>query len=175
MRGEINRLLWKLWSPKWEFDDETYRRTAASFDNPDFVEVAVHAYRHRMGNASGDPRYAKLEAQLAALPKIGVPAIVIHGAVDEVNPPRNQKDISGISLVTMNVVYLKMWDTIRRKKIQKHLLKQPLISASASSRSTSMPSSKATTRTRSRSCGPSRKSTSAVSKDAVLATCDSGY
>jgi pimeloyl-ACP methyl ester carboxylesterase len=91
MRGEINRLLWKLWSPKWAFDDETYRRTAASFDNPDFVEVAIHAYRHRMGNAPGDPRYAKLEAQLAALPKIGVPAIVIHGAVDEVNPPQKSE------------------------------------------------------------------------------------
>jgi pimeloyl-ACP methyl ester carboxylesterase len=91
MRGEINRLLWKLWSPKWAFDDETYKRTAVSFDNTDFIEVAIHAYRHRMGNAAGDPRYAKLEAQLSSLPKIGVPTIVIHGAVDEVNPPEKSE------------------------------------------------------------------------------------
>lgn len=91
MRYEFNRLLWKLWSPKWAFNDETYRRTAASFDNPDFVEVAIHSYRHRMGNAAGDPRYAKLEAQLSTLPKIGVPTIVIHGAVDDVNPPQKSE------------------------------------------------------------------------------------
>ena len=88
MRGEINRLLWKLWSPKWPFDDETYMRTVASFDNPDFIEVTIHSYRHRMGNAIGDSRYAKLEAQLATMPKIAVPTIVIHGAVDDVNPPQ---------------------------------------------------------------------------------------
>jgi pimeloyl-ACP methyl ester carboxylesterase len=86
-RYELGRLLWKLWSPTWEFDEETYRRTAASFANADFVDVVIHSYRHRMGNAAGDPRYAVLEAQLAALPKIAVPSIVLHGAVDDVNPP----------------------------------------------------------------------------------------
>ena len=91
MRGEINRLLWTLWSPKWAFNNETYQQTAASFDNPDFVEVAIHAYRHRMGNAVGDPQYAKLEAQLSTLPKIAVPTIVIHGAVDEVNPAQKSE------------------------------------------------------------------------------------
>jgi pimeloyl-ACP methyl ester carboxylesterase len=86
-RYKLGRLLWKLWSPTWEFDEETYRRTAASFANADFVDVVIHSYRHRMGNAAGDPRYAVLEAQLAALPKIAVPSIVLHGAVDDVNPP----------------------------------------------------------------------------------------
>ena len=86
-RYELGRLLWKLWSPTWEFDEETYRRTAASFANADFVDVVIHSYRHRMGNAAGDPRYAALQAQLAALPKIAVPSIVLHGAVDDVNPP----------------------------------------------------------------------------------------
>src|SRR5262245_34048536 len=62
MRIELGRLLWKLWSPSWKFDDATYRRTAASFENPDFVEVVIHSYRHRMGNAAGDPRYASIEA-----------------------------------------------------------------------------------------------------------------
>jgi hypothetical protein len=70
---------------------ETYNRTAASFSNPDFVEVVIHSYRHRMANAAGDPRYATLEARLATLPKIGVPTIVIHGAVDDVNPAQKSE------------------------------------------------------------------------------------
>ena len=85
-RSKLGRLLWKLWSPSWEFDDATYRRTAASFDNPDFVDVVIHSYRHRMGNAEGDPSCAAIEARLAVLPKIDVPAITIHGVVDDVNP-----------------------------------------------------------------------------------------
>ena len=85
-RAELGRLLWKLWSPTWKFDEETYRRTAASFENDDFVDVVIHSYRHRMRNAPGDPRYAAIEARLAALPKITVPSMVIHGAVDDVNP-----------------------------------------------------------------------------------------
>jgi pimeloyl-ACP methyl ester carboxylesterase len=85
-RAELGRLLWKFWSPTWEFDEETYRRTAASFENADFVDVVIHSYRHRMRNAPGDPRYAAIEARLAALPKITVPSMVIHGAVDDVNP-----------------------------------------------------------------------------------------
>jgi pimeloyl-ACP methyl ester carboxylesterase len=91
MRGELGRLLWKLWSPTWAFDDATYSRTASSFENADFVDVVIHSYRHRMGNAAGDPRYAATEAQLATLPTISVPTIVIHGAVDDVNPPQKSE------------------------------------------------------------------------------------
>ena len=87
-RGDIGRLLWKLWSPTWAFDEATYARTASSFDNPDFVDVVIHSYRHRMGTMPGDPRYAALEARLASLPKIAVPTIVLHGIVNDVNPPR---------------------------------------------------------------------------------------
>jgi pimeloyl-ACP methyl ester carboxylesterase len=83
-RRELCRLLWKLWSPTWAFDDVTYEQTARSLDHPDFVDVVIHAYRHRFGNASGDPRYAAIEAQLAAQPKIAVPTINLHGAVDGV-------------------------------------------------------------------------------------------
>src|SRR5215813_9159051 len=54
-RGELTKLLWRLWSPNWKFDDATFERTAASFDNPDFVEVVIHSYRHRYGYAPGDP------------------------------------------------------------------------------------------------------------------------
>jgi pimeloyl-ACP methyl ester carboxylesterase len=87
MRDELCRLLWRLWSPTWKFDEETYDRTAKSFDNPDFVDVVIHSYRHRYGNIDGDPRYAAIESRLAGLPKINIPSIVVHGAVDGVNPP----------------------------------------------------------------------------------------
>ncbi len=85
-RREISRLLWKMWSPSWAFDDATFERTAASFDNDDFVDVVVHSYRHRFGSVAGDPSYAAVEARLAAQPKIGVPAINLHGGVDGVMP-----------------------------------------------------------------------------------------
>ena len=72
--GRIARMLWEEWSPDWDFDDATFDRSAAALDNPDFVDVAVHSYRHRFGNADGDPRYAELEKRLAAMPPITVPA-----------------------------------------------------------------------------------------------------
>ena len=56
-RRDICRLLWEEWSPTWHFDDATFDRTAPSFDNPDFVPVVIHSYRHRHGNAPGDPRF----------------------------------------------------------------------------------------------------------------------
>ncbi len=87
-RAAFGRLLWKLWSPTWAFDDATYARTAHSFDNPDFVDVVIHSYRHRFGTVTGDPRYDATEAKLAGLPKIGVPTIALHGAVGDVMPAK---------------------------------------------------------------------------------------
>jgi pimeloyl-ACP methyl ester carboxylesterase len=86
-RVDITRLLWRLWSPNWAFDEATLAATTASFDNPDFVEVTIQSYRHRYGNAPGDPAYDALEAQLATQPPIGVPVIVLHGGADGVGPP----------------------------------------------------------------------------------------
>lgn len=86
-RRGISRLLWKLWSPNWRFTDAEFDATAASFDNPDFVEVTIQSYRHRYGNALGDPAYDELERQLAAQPKITVPTVVLHGECDGVGPP----------------------------------------------------------------------------------------
>jgi pimeloyl-ACP methyl ester carboxylesterase len=83
-RREIARLLWRQWSPNWQFDEETFARTASAFDNPDFVDVAIHSYRHRYGVAEGDPRYADLERRLAAFPPITVPAITLDGDSDGV-------------------------------------------------------------------------------------------
>ena len=85
-RREISQLLWRMWSPNWAFDDATFDRTAGAFDNPDFVDVVIHSYRHRTGNVAGDPRYAAVEARLAAQPNIDVPAIDLHGAADGVTP-----------------------------------------------------------------------------------------
>jgi pimeloyl-ACP methyl ester carboxylesterase len=81
-RREFCKLLWRLWSPNWKFDDATYARTAASFDNPDFVDIVIHSYRHRFGYAPGDPAYDKVERQLAERPPVTVPAIVLHGEGD---------------------------------------------------------------------------------------------
>jgi pimeloyl-ACP methyl ester carboxylesterase len=85
--AEISRLLWRLWSPNWAFDDATFQATAASFGNPDFVDVTIQSYRHRYSNAPGDPAYDGLEAALEAQPVITVPTIVLHGAEDGVGPP----------------------------------------------------------------------------------------
>jgi pimeloyl-ACP methyl ester carboxylesterase len=85
-RGPLCRLLWELWSPNYRFSDADYAKTAASFDNPDFVAVVIQSYRHRYGNAPGDPRYAATEARLAQRPAISVPTIVLHGAADGVGP-----------------------------------------------------------------------------------------
>jgi pimeloyl-ACP methyl ester carboxylesterase len=90
-RREICRLLWHDWSPGWRFDEATFDRTAGSFENPDFVEVVIHSYRHRHGNAPGEARFSPLERQLAERPPITVPSMVLHGAEDTVDPPRRSE------------------------------------------------------------------------------------
>lgn len=91
-RRDICRLLWQLWSPNWHIDDATFDATAPSFDNPDFVDVTIHSYRHRYGNASGDPEFETLERRLAQRPPVTVPAIVLHGACDGVTPPEQSQN-----------------------------------------------------------------------------------
>jgi pimeloyl-ACP methyl ester carboxylesterase len=86
-RRALCRLLWKLWSPTWAFDDATFERSAAAFDNPDFVEVVIHSYRHRFGLVAGDPALAGIESRLAAQPPISVPSITFDGTDDGVRPP----------------------------------------------------------------------------------------
>jgi len=86
-RKEFAKLLWRLWSPNWKFDDATYERTAASFDNPDFVDIVIHSYRHRYGYAPGDPELEAIEQRLAALPPIAAPTIVLSGTGDGVATP----------------------------------------------------------------------------------------
>lgn len=84
-RRAIARLLWQMWSPTWVFDAATFERTAIAFDNPDFVDVVLHSYRHRFGLVPGDPALGEIEARLALQPDIGVPTIAIDGGRDGVN------------------------------------------------------------------------------------------
>lgn len=84
-RRGIARLLWRMWSPTWAFDDATFERTAAAFYAPDFVDVAIHSYRHRFGLVAGDPAYAQIQGALAMQPPIRVPAVTIDGDRDGVN------------------------------------------------------------------------------------------
>ncbi len=86
-RRGIAKLLWTLWSPRWNFDDATFEASAASFDNPDFVEVAIHSYRVRYGYVPGDPALAGIETRLAAKPPITVPAITLQGEDVGTTPP----------------------------------------------------------------------------------------
>ena len=81
-RHDFDKLIWKLASPGWNFDDATYDRTAASFDNPDHVDIVVHNYRWRLGLAKGEPQYDALEQKLASGPPITVPAITIASDFD---------------------------------------------------------------------------------------------
>src|SRR5580692_4794398 len=85
-RNDIARLLWTNESPTWHFDDATFQRSAASFDNPDYVDVVIHSYRHRLGLAPGYPQYADVEAKLAALPIITVPTVTLDGEANGIIP-----------------------------------------------------------------------------------------
>jgi pimeloyl-ACP methyl ester carboxylesterase len=75
----FNKLIWKLASPQWNFDDATFDRTAASFDNPDHVAIVIHNYRWRLGLADGEARYADVERKLASNPAVTVPTITMEG------------------------------------------------------------------------------------------------
>ncbi len=90
-RQELTRYLWSLWSPTWRFTDATFAQTAASFENPDFVDVAIHSYRHRFGHALGDPAYQPIEHELSRQPAVTIPAITLHGADDGVAPPKSSE------------------------------------------------------------------------------------
>ena len=81
------RELWHLFSPTWKFDEATFARSAAAFDNPNFVDVVLHSYRYRIGEVPGDPALEGIEKSLLAQPAITVPTVVLQGADDGVDPP----------------------------------------------------------------------------------------
>jgi pimeloyl-ACP methyl ester carboxylesterase len=85
-RRGIARVIWTRNSPHWRFDEATLAHSAAAFDNPDYVDIVIHSYRHRLGTMPGTPRFEPLERRLAALPPITVPAITLDGEADGVVP-----------------------------------------------------------------------------------------
>jgi pimeloyl-ACP methyl ester carboxylesterase len=91
-RADFARLLWRQWSPRWRFTDAQFAATAPSFDNPDFVDVVVHSYRHRYGLVDGDPAYQQTEQLIAAQPLISVPTIVLDSEHDGLGPPESRAE-----------------------------------------------------------------------------------
>lgn len=88
-RLQLTRLVWGLVSPTWNFDDATFARTAAAFDNPDYAAVVIHNYRWRLSVAEGEPRYDRYEEKLAATPPIAVPTITLDPEKDPFTLPGN--------------------------------------------------------------------------------------
>lgn len=86
-RRDFVQRIWRLWAPSWRFDDAELDATAPSFDNPDWVDVTIHSYRHRWGEAAGDLRYDELEQRLAASAPVAVPTVMLHGAEDGATLP----------------------------------------------------------------------------------------
>jgi len=86
-KHDFAKLIWKNVSPTWHFDDATFDRTAAAFDNPDWVPIVIHNYRWRLGLAEGDPRFGGLEKRLARNPAISTPTITLDGELDPFTPP----------------------------------------------------------------------------------------
>ena len=100
-RKAICRFLWETWSPTWKFTTETYERTAASFENPDFVDVVTHSYRHRIGNAPGEARFLEIEKRLAQRPRIDAPTITLYGGADGLGTPAAQNPNEGATFAKL--------------------------------------------------------------------------
>jgi pimeloyl-ACP methyl ester carboxylesterase len=97
-RHEFSKLIWKIASPKWEFDDATFNRSAAAFDNSDHVDIVIHNYRWRLGLAEGESKYAELEKRLVQSPVITVATITMEGDANgapHVDPAAYAKKFSG--------------------------------------------------------------------------------
>jgi hypothetical protein len=88
-RRDFSKLIWQLASPKWDFDDATFERSAAAFDNPDHVAIVIHNYRWRLGLAEGDSKYDDLDKRLAQSPAIAVPTILLK-ATPTARPMRSR-------------------------------------------------------------------------------------
>jgi pimeloyl-ACP methyl ester carboxylesterase len=86
-RKALCKYMWQTWSPTWKFSDDMYDKTAASFENPDFVDCVIHSYRHRNGNAPGEPRFDAAERALAKRPQVTCPVMTLYGGDDAFGRP----------------------------------------------------------------------------------------
>ena len=92
-RNDIIKFLWKTWSPTWKFSKKDFELSQESFQNPDFVDVVIHSYKHRYGLVEGDKNYSNIENKLSLTPKIKVPTITIDGLMNGVREPKREKNI----------------------------------------------------------------------------------
>jgi len=95
-RRAFTRHFWSIWNPAWKISDAEFERTAAAFDNPDWVDVVLHSYRVRWGLAPTDPALDDIEKRLREHPKIAVPTLVIHGGADAGNDPSTSEGKEGL-------------------------------------------------------------------------------
>ena len=92
-RNDIIKFLWKTWSPTWKFSKKDFELSQESFQNPDFVDVVIHSYKHRYGLVDGDKSYSNIENKLSLTPNIKVPTITIDGLMNGVREPKREKNI----------------------------------------------------------------------------------
>ena len=92
-RNDIIKFLWKTWSPTWKFSKKDFELSQESFQNPDFVDVVIHSYKHRYSLVDGDKSYSAIENKLSLTPKIKVPTITIDGLMNGVREPKREKNI----------------------------------------------------------------------------------
>jgi pimeloyl-ACP methyl ester carboxylesterase len=132
-RHDIIRHLWDTWSPGWTYSDADYQRSAPSFDNPDFVDVVIHSYRHRHANAPGEERFLELERMLAGRPTIEVPTIVLRAAESGFGPPSRNPEADQRrfpNLVARHVVTASTF-SLKIQTCQRLIPGMPLISLPA--------------------------------------------
>lgn len=92
-RNDLIKFLWKTWSPTWKFSKKDFELSQESFQNPDFVDVVIHSYKHRYGLVDGDKSYSNIENKLSLTPKIKVPTITLDGLMNGVREPKHEKNI----------------------------------------------------------------------------------
>ena len=92
-RNDIIKFLWKTWSPTWKFSKKDFELSQESFQNPDFVDVVIHSYKHRYSLVDGDKSYSAIENKLSLTPKIKVPTITLDGLMNGVREPKHEKNI----------------------------------------------------------------------------------
>ena len=119
-RRGITRILWQQWSPNWKFDEACLERTSIAHDNPDYVDIVIHSYRHRYGLVDGDPRYADIQRKLAALPPITVPAITLDAKATASRPlPMARQAAPGLPAAASTAGF-RAQATICRRRSRKH-------------------------------------------------------